>query len=55
MKRGWGLGAAAERGALKNLGTCFPEVKELAVGNRKQSNAGSGWGSVKRTHGLLNH
>lgn len=44
-----------EKGALKNLGTCFPEVKEPAVRIRKQSNAGLGWESVKRTYGLLKH
>lgn len=44
-----------EKGALKNLGTCFPEVKEPAVRIRKQSNAELGWESVKRTYGLLKH
>lgn len=32
-----------ESGNLKSSGMCFPEVKELAVRNRKQSNAGLGW------------
>jgi hypothetical protein len=51
----WESGAVAERGALKNLGTQFPEAKEPAVRNRKPSNARLGWGSGKRTYGFLNH
>lgn len=46
-KRGKSGSNYNESGDLKNLGICFPEVKEPAVRNKKQSYTGLGWESVR--------